>query len=173
MAATAGGALIPSADLTLTGAVTLSGTTVIAAPSISSPVITGTITGAAVGDRVVKVGVKALSGAAIHAGVVAWQNPEGADILISRVLLDRTTKSSGASTLDIGTTAVSATTASDNLIDGLTASATEALEDNATDGGTNGKGKQKLASGKWVTIKEASGDATGLVANLYIHYVVA
>lgn len=117
-----------------------------------------------------KVAMKALSGAAVHAGVVAWQNPESVAIIITRVLLDRTTKSTGASTMDIGTTATSATTASDNLIDGVTSSATEGVEDNLNDAGTNGKSKQKLASGKWVTFKEASGDTTGLVANAYIYY---
>lgn len=117
-----------------------------------------------------KIATKAIGGAALHAGVLAWQNPESVSIIVTRVVLDRTTKSTGASTMDIGTTATSATTASDNLIDGVNSGATEAVEDNLNDAGTNGKARQKLASGKWVTFKEASGDATGLVANAYIHY---
>jgi hypothetical protein len=123
-------------------------------------------------DRGVKVAIKAIDGAALHAGVLAWQNPEATAIIVTRVVLDRTTKSTGASTTDIGTTATSATTASDNLIDGLNSGAAEAAEDNLNDAGTNGKARQKLASGKWVTFKEASGDATGLVANAYIYYHV-
>jgi hypothetical protein len=120
--------------------------------------------------KIIKVAKKPLTGAALHAGVQAWQNPETVAIVIERVLLDRTTKSTGASTMDIGTTATSATTASDSLIDGVNSGAAEAIEDNLSDAGTNGKARQKLAAGKWVTFKEASGDATGLVANAYIHY---
>jgi len=121
-------------------------------------------------DRGLKIAVKTLSGATIHAGVDAWQNPEAGSIIITRVVIDRTTKSTGASSLDVGTTAVSATTASDNLLDGLVSSATEATEDNINDAGVNGKARQKLASAKWVTFKEASGDMTGLVGKAYIHY---
>lgn len=123
-------------------------------------------------DRAVKVAIKALVGATVHAGVVAWQNPESTAIIITRLVIDRTTKSTGASALDAGTTASSATTASDNLIDGLVSSATEAVEDNIQNPGTNGKPLQKLAAGKWVTFKEFSGDMTGLVANAYIHYTL-
>lgn len=121
-------------------------------------------------SKITKVATIALGGVALHAGVLAWQNPEAVAIIITRIVLDRTTKSTGASTMDIGTTATSATTASDNLIDGVNSGATEGVEDNLNDAGTNGKARQKLASAKWVTFKEASGDVTGLVANAYIHY---
>lgn len=120
--------------------------------------------------KIIKVAKKTLAGASIHAAVQAWQNPEAVAIIITRVVLDRTTKSTGASTMDIGTTATSATTASDNLLDGVNSGAAEAIEDNIADAGTNGKARQKLAAGKWVTFKEASGDVTGLAANAYIHY---
>ena len=126
--------------------------------------------GAVAFDRGVKVARVTLSGATIHAGVVAWANPEAVAIIVDRVELDRTTKSTGASTLNIGTTAVSATTASDNLVDGVDSGATEGVEDNINDAGTNGKARQKLAAAKWVTFAEASGDTTGLVAVAYIHY---
>ncbi|HEX7334227.1 MAG TPA: hypothetical protein VF290_22165 [Pyrinomonadaceae bacterium] len=121
-------------------------------------------------DRADKVAIKALTGAALHAANLSWQNPEATAIIITRIVLDRTTKSTGASTIDIGTTAVSATTSSDNLIDGVDSGAAEGVEDNINDAGTNGKARQKLAAGKWVTFDEASGDVTGLVANAYIHY---
>jgi hypothetical protein len=123
--------------------------------------------------QVKRVATKALTGAGIHGGVQSWANPEAVSIIITRVVLDRTTKSNGASTLDIGTTAVGATTASDNFLDGVDSGATAAIEDNLGNPGTNGKTRQKLAAGKWVTIKEASGDATGLVANLYVEYHLA
>lgn len=134
--------------------------------------INGASFGAAM-NRLGKTIVVPLVGATIQAGVVAWQNPEGADIIIRRAIVDRTTKSTGASTLDIGTTATDATTASDNLIDGMNSGAAEGLSDNINDAGTNGKARQKLASGKWVTIKSASGDTTGLVGTLYIEYILA
>jgi hypothetical protein len=123
-----------------------------------------------------KIGTKALTGAAIHAGtggVVAWQNPEAVAILITRVLLDLTTVSTGACTLDIGITTASATTTSDTLLDGIDANSAVGLFDQmnaALDTGTNAFA-QKLASGKWVTIDEKTGDATGLVGTLYIQYI--
>lgn len=123
-------------------------------------------------DRAPKVAIKAITGAALHAGVLNWQNPESSAILILRVIFDVTTDSTGASTTDIGTTATSATTQSDNLIDGVDSGTAPIVADNLINGGTNGKASQKLAAGKWVTFKEASGDATGLVANAYIEYVV-
>lgn len=128
-------------------------------------------------DRAVRVGVKALTGLAIHdgsGGVVAWQNPESVSIIIQRAVLDLTTVSTGACTLDVGVTEVSATTTSDTLLDGIDANAATAVFDSmnaALDGGANAKA-QKLASGKWVTIDEKTGDATGLVGNLYIYYTI-
>lgn len=123
-------------------------------------------------ERGVKVGVKAIGGAALHAGVLAWQNPEASAVVITRIVFDVTTKSTAASTTDIGTTATSATTSSDTLIDGLDTSTAAITADNLDNHGTNGKSLQKLASGKWVTFTEASGNVTGMVANAYIHYVV-
>ena len=124
-------------------------------------------------DRAPKVAIKAVTGAALHAGVLNWQNPESVSIHILRIVFDVTTKSTGASTTDIGTTAVSNTTASDNLIDGLDTGSAPIAADNIVNGGSNGKAYQKLAAGKWVTIKEASGDATGLVGTLYVEYITA
>jgi len=105
----------------------------------------------------------------------AWQNPEGATIIIHSAAINRTVAATGACTLDIGTTAVSAATTSDNLFDGLNANATAAFESNllAANLGTNGKPGQTLASGKWVTVDAKTGDATGLVADLYIYYTLA
>jgi hypothetical protein len=119
-------------------------------------------------ERVAKV---SLTGNAIHGGVQAWQNPTGVSILITKIAVDITTVSTGASTLDIGTTATDATTASDNLIDGASGAAAVVL-DNTVGGGANGKGAQKLAAGKWVTFKEASGDTSGAVLDGYIFYVL-
>lgn len=122
------------------------------------------------GDRVPKVAILAITGAALHAGVLNWQNPEGVDIIIEKTVLDVRTVATGAATVDTGTTAVSATTASDTLMDGLDVNAALIVADNITNKGTNGLPTRRLATGKWVTVKEATGDATGLVAELYISY---
>jgi hypothetical protein len=119
----------------------------------------------------------ALTGAAIHAGtggVIAWTNPETSAILVTRVILDLTTVSTGACTLDIGVTETSATTTSDTLLDGIDANAATGVFDSmnaALDSGANAKA-QKLAAAKWITIDEKTGDATGLVGVLYIQYIV-
>lgn len=128
-------------------------------------------------DRGVKTAVVSLTGAAIHAGtggVVAWQNPEASSILVLRAVLNLTTVATGACTLDVGVTATSATTSSDTLLDGVDANAAIGVfdsMDSLLDAAANAHA-QLLASGKWVTIDEKTGDATGLVAKLYVQYVV-
>lgn len=119
-----------------------------------------------------KVASLTVTGAAGSTGVFAsWQNPESGTILITEAKLLISTQSTGASTLDIGTTATSATTNSDNLIDGLSGAAAGVFS-NLGSGGTNGKQGQTLATGKWVNVGEASGDVDGLAATLYIKYIV-
>ena len=128
--------------------------------------------GAVAFDRSVKVAKVALAAVDTGGGVFAWANPEAGSILIERVILDVTTATSGACTADVGTTATNATTSSDNLIDGVSLAAT-GLKDNLGDAGTNGKAKQRLATGKWVTGSVASGTGAGLVGFVYIHYLNA
>jgi hypothetical protein len=137
-------------------------------------VATDTSVGAS-GDRGQRVGVLALTGLAIHngtGGVIAWTNPETVAIIIDRVVLDITTVSTGASTIDVGVTETSATTTSDTLLDGIDGNAATGVFDSmnaALDSGANAKA-QKLAAAKWVTIDEKTGDTTGLVGNLYVYY---
>lgn len=125
-------------------------------------------------DRAIKCDVVAIAGAALHAAnLTLWTAP--ADSFILRVLLDVTTVATGACTVDVGYTATTATTSSDTLLDGVDVNAATALFDSmnaALDSGANAKA-QRAASGKWITIDEASGDATGLVANAYIFYLLA
>lgn len=152
-----------------TGAITFGGTALAFTAAQFNQVMAafGTVTF----DRAQKIAIKPLVGATIHAGVVAWQNPEAVSIVITRAVVDVTTVATGACKLDIGTTATNATTASDNLIDGIDVNAATGLLGQADgDGTTNSKLQQKLATGKWVTIKEISGDATGLAGNLYVTY---
>jgi hypothetical protein len=126
----------------------------------------------AAGQRVKKVARVALAALDTGGGVIAWQNPEATAIVINRVTVDATTKSTGASTVDFGTTATNATTSSDNLMDGLDLGTAAGTFDNIQNAGTNGKPLQKLAAGKWVTGSRASGAAAGLVGFCYIEYVL-
>jgi hypothetical protein len=102
-------------------------------------------------------------------GVLSWQNPEGVDIAITGFVIDIETASDGAGTVDFGTTTVSSTTSSDNLVDGLSVAAT-GLFNNNDDKGANGKTRERLAAGKWVTGSKASGSAAGVEGYAYIHY---
>lgn len=105
-------------------------------------------------------------------GVISWQNNEGQAILITRIVLDVTTKSSAACTLDIGTTATNGTTSSNNLLTGVDVGTAAGQFDNINDAGASGKAKQKLASATWVTASKASGAAAGLVGTFYIEYIL-
>lgn len=121
-------------------------------------------------NRITKIAKVALAAADTGGGVLAWANPESVSIIITRVVIDVTTKSTGACTLDIGTTETNATTSSDTLLDGVDVGTAAGTFDNIEDQGTNGTSRQKLASGKWVTASKASGAAAGLVGYAYIHY---
>lgn len=121
-------------------------------------------------ERVAKF---AVSGATIRAAVTpAFVAP--ANCIITRAILNITTQSSGASTIDVGLTATSATTSSDTLLDGVSGAAVAVFDsgDSSLDTAANDQA-QTLASGKWVTIDEVSGDTTGLVGTLFIYYILA
>jgi hypothetical protein len=120
------------------------------------------------GTTVARVALAALD---TGGGVLAWANPETTAIIITRVVVDVTTKTTGACTVDVGTTATSATTSSDTLLDGLDVGTATGTFDNITEKGTNGKSRQRLAAGKWVTGSMASGAAAGLVGWAFISYM--
>lgn len=115
----------------------------------------------------------ALAASDAAGGVFAWQNPHENPVIVTRVVLDVTTKTSGACTLDVGMTPTSAATSADNLIDGLDVNAATGVFDNVENQGTNGTGAQKVASGKWVTASKATGATAGLVGFAYLTYLVA
>jgi hypothetical protein len=121
-------------------------------------------------DRVTKIVKVALGALDAGGGVLAWANPESTSIIVTRLVLDITTKATGACTLDAGTTASSATTVVDTLIDGVDAGTAIGTFDNISDASTNGKSRQKLATGKWVTVSMKTGAAAGIVGFAYIHY---
>lgn len=105
-------------------------------------------------------------------GVFAWQNPEDGYILVEHVVLNVTTKTTAACTVDVGTTATNATTLSDTLIDGKDINAAAGIFTNDESAGTNGKPFKRLAAGKWVTGSVASGASAGLVGTYEIYYRV-
>ncbi len=115
----------------------------------------------------------ALATADTAGGVFGWQNPESNAIIVVRAVIDLTTKSTSACTVDIGS-AANATTSSDDLLDGLDVNAATGVFDNIADKGTNGKEKQRVdAKGgttDHVTASKATGAAAGLVGNAYIFY---
>lgn len=124
-----------------------------------------------------KVAKVSLAGATWHTGngtadYLSWTNPEAGTILITGVVVNTTTKSTGAATADIGTTATNNHTSSDNLLDGLDIGTAAGTFDIITDHGTNGKSRQSLATGAFVTF-HALADPTGTVGNAYIYYTIA
>jgi hypothetical protein len=125
------------------------------------------------GYKAVKVAKVALAGVTATTGgaLFAWANPEGQSVIVTRLQIDITTKSTGAAAVDFGV-AANGTTSADNLIDGYAAGGTEKVVDNMADAGTNGKVVQKMTSSQFITGTGASSTA-GLVGSVYIHYVIA
>jgi hypothetical protein len=112
-----------------------------------------------------------IAGGASSANVFAsLPNPWGIDVIVTRAVLRVTTKSTAASTLDIGP-AADATTSNDTLMDGLDVGTATGLftNSNDTDNGTNGLLQAVWAKDGFITIKEASGNVDGLVARLVVH----
>ena len=125
--------------------------------------------------RGLKVAKVAIAGVAATTGgaLFSWANPEGQTIIIDRLQIDITTKSTGAAAGDFGV-AADGTTTSDILIDGYALGGTEKVVDTAlaADLGTNGKPVQKMTATQFIT---GTGSATtaGLVGSVFIHYHLA
>lgn len=102
-------------------------------------------------------------------GIMSVANPEGVDLLVDAVIIDTTTKSTGACTVDIGV-AANGTTSSDTLLDGVDVGTAIGTFDNMADAGTNGEGMVKLPAGRYITASTATGNAAGLVGSYYFRY---
>lgn len=102
-------------------------------------------------------------------GVLALANPEGVDIVITRFILNISTKSTGAASVDAGV-AANGSTSSDTLIDGLSV-ATAGVYDNVVNGGTSGKALQKWGASQYITIT-ASATTAGMVGTAIIEYLL-
>lgn len=102
-------------------------------------------------------------------GVFSWAAPY--DAVVIRVVVVTTHVSNAACTLDVGSTTVSGTTSSANIIDGAdlttTAPATFTTDTVALDGSQD---CQYVPSGNWVTGSVASGASAGLTGSVYITY---
>ncbi|MDX1976469.1 MAG: hypothetical protein SFT94_02240 [Pseudanabaenaceae cyanobacterium bins.68] len=95
----------------------------------------------------------------------------GVAVIVSRVILNVTTQSTAACTVDIGV-AANGTTLNDGLIDGLSVAATGTF-DNLLNAGTNGRSRQAVGSTQFVTGSVASGASAGLVGTAYIEFFEA
>ncbi|MGD9713794.1 MAG: hypothetical protein AB7V46_17290 [Thermomicrobiales bacterium] len=104
-------------------------------------------------------------------GVVSLANPEGAELYVERLILNITSPSLGACTLDAGI-AEGATASSDNLIDGLSAASAAQVADNITNGGSNGKAGQNWGASEFLTVSVASGAAAGIAGTALVHYTL-
>ena len=139
------------------GTLTLNGTLAVA----NGAVVSGL-------PRVTKV---ALAAGTAAGGVLSWANPAGASIIVHHIVLDITTQSTGASTIDVGV-AANGTTSSDTLIDGVSGAAAGVFN-SATNAGSNGSMSRKLTSTQFLTASQASGAVAGLVGSAYITWSLA
>ena len=112
----------------------------------------------------------ALAAADTGGGVVSLANPEGADVIVTRLVIDVTTIATAACTLDAGI-AAAATTVADNLIDGVDVHSATGVFDNVEDGGTNGQAVYKWESDEYLTVSMKTGAAAGLAGYAYIEYI--
>jgi hypothetical protein len=118
-----------------------------------------------------KVAVVTLGAADTPGGVLAWQNPTGGKIVVTGVILDITTKSTGASTIDVGY-AANGTTSADSLMDGLDTGGGVGTYNNIDNKGTNGLGSHSttMTSSQFITASKATGACAGLAGKAYIYY---
>lgn len=131
---------------------------------------TGTVS--APRHHVAQFAVFGVTGAVTTAGgIFAWRpDDQSRSHYINCGVMDVTTKSTGAATVDIGVGAT-ATTSSDTLIDGVDVGTATIVANTQKHAGTNGMGKVKLPAGSYITGSMASGDTTGMVATVLIEYV--
>lgn len=122
----------------------------------------------------VKVAKVALKAGVANAFALAWQNPESVPIIVQRLDIDITTAGGTATAVLNAGTSASASTTSDNLIDGADANAAT-VYNNITDIGSNGKTVQKMdelgGTTDYLTIQILTAAASALAGYAYITYV--
>lgn len=102
-------------------------------------------------------------------GVIKLLNPFGFEVLITRMIVDVTTKTTGACTIDAGVDADGAT-GNDTLLDGLDIGTATILTDNLETPGTNGQSCVKWGSTQYLVASMASGAAAGGVGSVYVEF---
>lgn len=97
-------------------------------------------------------------------------NPEGADLLITRFIVNITTPSTGAATIDAGVAATG--TSNDELIDGLDVNAAAILKDNIEEcvDGNVAAAVVEWGADEYLTVTP-SASVAGLVGSYYVEYV--
>lgn len=103
-------------------------------------------------------------------GVASLLNPEGADVLITRMVILVTTVADAACTLDAGP-AAAATTLDDTVIDGLDVNGATGVFDNIKNKTGNGLESVIWEDDEYFTISKKTGAAAGLVGTYYIQYI--
>lgn len=121
-----------------------------------------------------KIARVALEGGSAGDFAFAWENPETSKIIVTRVVIDVTTKSASAgSLLGVGPGATE-TTPSNTLIDGLDIASTVICADNITNNGVSGLSLCKLdAAGgttTYITGQILAQNAAELAGYVYIFY---
>ena len=102
--------------------------------------------------------------ATTEGAVGAWQNPENQPIIVTRVVLDVTTQSTGAANVTVKQSATQGGTAI------TTVGAAQAVGAAGTFGPTTTV--VKMGATDWLDFT-GSADTTGLVGNVYVHYSIA
>ena len=116
-----------------------------------------------------KVALVAATGTTVG-GVIKLQNPEGVDLIITRLVLDVTTQSAGAASVDAGVDD-GGDVSSDTLIDGLSV-ATAGVYDNVENGGTNGKAAVRWPAGHYL-VATATATTAGMVGSAHVQFIRA
>lgn len=110
----------------------------------------------------------ALGHADTGGGVLSLANPEGTDIIVTKLVLNVTTPATAACTVDAGI-AATATTSADNLIDGQDVNTAAGAFGSPS--GTNGLPAKLWKSDQYLTVSMKTGAAAGLVGYAYIEYI--
>jgi hypothetical protein len=118
------------------------------------------------GKEIVRVHQAAMVASADAGGVFAFQNPLDVPILVLSLILEWTTVSSGACTLDAGV-AADGTTLSDTLVDGQSVATTTGLVRSTVPRRVSENG----GATDWVTVSMASGAIAGLAGRVYVEYI--
>ena len=99
-------------------------------------------------------------------GALAWANPTGETIIVTKLDVHIST-GSGSATIDAGV-AANATTSNDTLIDGQS-TATAAVINSAVHHGTNGLGAVPMTSSQYIT-GSITGSIGSFVGTAYISW---